>query len=160
MSALIPPSDVTSVNVHLNTNTWQMLDKTEKFVFIWSHKNSLQNKCRTAEPDQQNLGRSGKLSFFIIFKFWQNCALVPQVSDLILKTVRKVKYNDVSSSHDSGVQNHYWNHPMPSVSCDAPGYFDTNIIINKNCLPPLQHNARAQMPPLHHIRMHHCMDLS
>ena len=47
---------------------------------------SLQNKCRTADPDRQNLGRSGKLSFFIIYKFWQNCASVRQVSDLILKT--------------------------------------------------------------------------
>ena len=36
----------------------------------------------------QHLGRSGKLSFFIIYKFWQNCASVRQVSDLILKTVR------------------------------------------------------------------------
>ena len=47
---------------------------------------SLQNKCRTTDPDQQNLGRSGKLSFFVIYKFWQNCASVRQVSDLILKT--------------------------------------------------------------------------
>ena len=46
---------------------------------------SLQNKCRTADIDRQNLGRSGKLSFFIIYKFWQNCASVRQVSDLILK---------------------------------------------------------------------------
>ena len=29
---------------------------------------------------------TGKLSFFIIYKFWQNCASVRQVSDLILKT--------------------------------------------------------------------------
>ena len=29
---------------------------------------SLQNKCRTADIDRQNLGRSGKLSFFIIHK--------------------------------------------------------------------------------------------
>ena len=36
----------------------------------------------------QHLGRSGKLSFFIIYKFWQNCASVRQVSDLILKTAR------------------------------------------------------------------------
>ena len=49
--------------------------------------NSLQNKCWTADIDRQNLGRSGKLSFFIIYKFWQNCASVRQVSDLILKTV-------------------------------------------------------------------------
>ena len=49
--------------------------------------NSLQNKCRTADIDRQNLGRSGKFSFFIIYKFWQNCASVRQVSDLILKTV-------------------------------------------------------------------------
>ena len=30
---------------------------------------SLQNKCRTADIDRQNLGRSGKLSFFIIYKY-------------------------------------------------------------------------------------------
>ena len=48
---------------------------------------SLQNKCRTVDPNRQNLGRSGKLSFFIIYKFWQNCASVRQVSNLILKTV-------------------------------------------------------------------------
>ena len=36
----------------------------------------------------QHLGQSGKLSFFIIYKFWQNCASVRQVSDLILKTAR------------------------------------------------------------------------
>ena len=28
---------------------------------------SLQNKCRTVDPDRQNLGRSGKLSFFTIY---------------------------------------------------------------------------------------------
>ena len=52
----------------------------------WSHEptNSLQNKCQTADPDRQNLGRPCKLSFII--KFWQNCASVRQVSDLILKT--------------------------------------------------------------------------
>ena len=44
---------------------------------------SLQNKCRTADPDRQNSGRSGKLSFFVIYEFWQNCASVRQVSDLI-----------------------------------------------------------------------------
>ena len=43
-------------------------------------------KCRTADPDRQNLARSSKLSFFTIYKFWQNCASVRQVSDLILKT--------------------------------------------------------------------------
>ena len=47
----------------------------------------LQNKCRTADPDWQNLGRSSKPSFFVIYKFGQNCAQVQQVSDLILKTV-------------------------------------------------------------------------
>ena len=47
---------------------------------------SLQNKCRTMNPDGQNLDRSGKLSFFVIYKFWQNCALIQQASDLILKT--------------------------------------------------------------------------
>ena len=47
---------------------------------------SLQNKCRTVDPDRQNLGRSGKLPFCIIYEFWQNCASVCQVSDLILKT--------------------------------------------------------------------------
>ena len=46
---------------------------------------SLQNKCRTTDPEWQNLGRSGKLSFFLKYKFWQNCASVLQVSDLILK---------------------------------------------------------------------------
>ena len=35
---------------------------------------SLQNKCQTTDPDWQNLGWSGKLSFFIIYKFRQNCA--------------------------------------------------------------------------------------
>ena len=45
---------------------------------------SLRNKCRTTDPDQQNLAQSGKLSFFIIYKFWQNCALVWQISDHIL----------------------------------------------------------------------------
>ena len=48
---------------------------------------SLQNKCRTVDPIRQNLDPSGKLSFFIIYKFWQNGASVRQVSDLILKTV-------------------------------------------------------------------------
>ena len=36
-------------------------------------------------PDRQNLCCSGKLSFFVIYKFWQNCASVRQVSDHILK---------------------------------------------------------------------------
>ena len=58
---------------------------------IWCW-NSLQNKCRTTDPDRQNLGRSGKLSFFILYKFWQNCASVRQVSDLILKTAGKVLF--------------------------------------------------------------------
>ena len=47
---------------------------------------SVQNKSRTTDPDRQNLGWSGMLSFFIIHKFWQNCASVLQLSDLILKT--------------------------------------------------------------------------
>ena len=48
---------------------------------------SLQNKCWTTEPDQKSLGRSGKLSLFIIYKFWQNCAsYIVQVSDLTLET--------------------------------------------------------------------------
>ena len=34
----------------------------------------------------KDLGRSDKLSFFIIYKFWLNCASVRQVSDLILKS--------------------------------------------------------------------------
>ena len=51
------------------------------------HICSLQNKYRTADPDLQNFGRSGKLFFFTIYKFWKNCASVRQVSDLILKTV-------------------------------------------------------------------------
>ena len=55
----------------------------------WVNVSSLQNKCQTAYPDRLNLGRSGKLSFFIIYKFWQNCASVRQVSDLILKTVHQ-----------------------------------------------------------------------
>ena len=46
----------------------------------------LQNKCRTADPDGQKWDRSGRLSFFTIHKFWQNCAVVQQVSNLILKT--------------------------------------------------------------------------
>ena len=46
---------------------------------------SLQN-LQTADPDRQNLGLSSKLSFCIDYKFWQNCASVRQVSDLILKT--------------------------------------------------------------------------
>ena len=62
-----------------------------KLLLQWARNetfhSSLQNKCRTADIDRQNLGRSGKLSFFIIYKFWQNCASVRQVSDLILKTV-------------------------------------------------------------------------
>ena len=37
-------------------------------------------------PDRQNLGRSGKLFFFVIYKFWQICPSVWQFSDLILKT--------------------------------------------------------------------------
>ena len=51
-----------------------------------NHHLSLRNKCRTADPDRQNLRRSGKLSFFVIYKFCQNCAAVRQVSNLILKT--------------------------------------------------------------------------
>ena len=47
---------------------------------------SLQNKCQTGDPDRQNLRRSGKLSFSVIYKFCQNCAAVRQVSNLILKT--------------------------------------------------------------------------
>ena len=49
------------------------------------HCNNLQSKCRTVDPYRQNLGRSSKLSFFIIYKFWQNCASVRQVFDLILE---------------------------------------------------------------------------
>ena len=41
----------------------------------WFHTDSLQNKCQTANPDRQNLGRSGRLSSFTIYKFWQNCGL-------------------------------------------------------------------------------------
>ena len=48
---------------------------------------SSQYKCRTADPNWQNLSRSGKLSFFTIYNFWQNFASVRQVLDLILKTV-------------------------------------------------------------------------
>ena len=58
-------------------------------VNIHKQYNSLKNKCGTKDPDRQNLGRSGKLSFFNIYKFWQNCASVWQVSDLILKTDRR-----------------------------------------------------------------------
>ena len=59
---------------------------------------SLQNKCRTADPDRQNLGRSGKLSFFVIYKFWQNCPSVQQVSDLILKTGIILKFGTYIAS--------------------------------------------------------------
>ena len=66
------------------------------------------------DPDQQNLGRSGKLSLFVIYKFWQNCASVRQVSDLILKTgkhqssvslafVRGIHQWPVNSSHKGPV---------------------------------------------------------
>ena len=34
-----------------------------------TNPSSLQNKCRTADIERQNLGRSGKLSFFIIYKY-------------------------------------------------------------------------------------------
>ena len=47
---------------------------------------SLQKKCRTADPDWQNFPWSGKLSFLVIYKFWQKCIFVRQVSDLIFKT--------------------------------------------------------------------------
>ena len=53
-------------------------------------KTSLQNKYWTTDPDHQNLGQSGKLFFFTMNKFWQNCASVQQVSDLILKTGKQV----------------------------------------------------------------------
>ena len=52
----------------------------------WNPSCSLQKKSWTLDPDWQDLGRSTKLSFFIMSKFWQNCASVGQVSDLILKT--------------------------------------------------------------------------
>ena len=42
---------------------------------------SLRNKCRTADPDQQNWGRSGNLSSFAIYKFGEKLCY------LILKTV-------------------------------------------------------------------------
>ena len=60
-----------------------------KFLSSLAVKASLQNKCRTVDPDRLNLGRPGKLSFFVIYKFWQNCASVRQVSDLILKAARQ-----------------------------------------------------------------------
>ena len=66
---------------------------------------SLQNNCRTADPDLQNLGQSGKLSFFTLCKFWQNCAMVRQVSDLILKTAINEKH---TSSFSKVWQGHYW----------------------------------------------------
>ena len=49
------------------------------------HHHNLQNKCPTVDPDRQNFGWSSKLSIFIIYKFWQNCASVQQVSDLMFK---------------------------------------------------------------------------
>ena len=61
-------------------------NQNQKVYFYHRIYCSLQNKCKTSDPDQQNLGRSGKLSFFIIYKFWQNCAWVWQVLYLILKT--------------------------------------------------------------------------
>ena len=67
---------------------WVVLSITSQMIHwkIPHQLTSLQNKCRTTGPDQQNWGRSGRLSIFIIYKFGQNCALVQQVSDLILKT--------------------------------------------------------------------------
>ena len=47
---------------------------------------TLQNKCQATDPDRHNWGWSSRLSFFTIYKFWQNCASVRQGSDLILKT--------------------------------------------------------------------------
>ena len=47
----------------------------------------LQNWCRTTDPDRQNRGRSSNLSFFTIYRFWQSCVSVLQVSHLILKNV-------------------------------------------------------------------------
>ena len=74
----------------LNGIYQSLLDSPHKRPVIWTEfpcHYSLQNKCRTADPDWQNLGRASKLCFFIISKFWQNCASIRQVSDLILKTV-------------------------------------------------------------------------
>ena len=51
-------SSMTSVKPETYGKTW-----------VHNHDNSLQNKCRTADIDWQNLGRSGKLSFFIIYKY-------------------------------------------------------------------------------------------
>ena len=70
---------------------------------------SLQNKCRTADPDRQNLGRSGKLSFFIIYKFWQNCASVRQVSDLILKTAMKYDIHEYILHNDAYLSSDFHN---------------------------------------------------
>ena len=53
---------------------------------------NLQSNYQAVDPDRQNLGHSDKLSFLVIYKFWQNCALVWQVSDIILKTATLTKF--------------------------------------------------------------------
>ena len=48
---------------------------------------SLQNKCRTANPDQQNLGRSGKLSFFTIsvaYRYRKSISIIELFVSIIL----------------------------------------------------------------------------
>ena len=52
------------------------------------NQSSLQNKCRTADPDWQNLGRSGKLSFFIIYKFGKIVLRSGKFQILFLKTAK------------------------------------------------------------------------
>ena len=73
-----------------NNRIWLPININSKASYVYEELkywfNSLQNNRWTVDSDRQNLGRSGKLSFFIIYKFWQNCASVQQVSDLILKT--------------------------------------------------------------------------
>ena len=75
-----------SYHYMIHHKQWNIID----FPFGWVKiESSLENKCQTADPDWQNLNLSGKLSFFFIYKFWQNWASVPQVSDFILKTEKQ-----------------------------------------------------------------------
>ena len=66
---------------------------------------SLQNKCPTVDPDQQNLGWSGKLSFFIIYKFWK----------IMLRSGKfQILFWRLMDSNRACFQySHYWNyHPL------------------------------------------------
>ena len=63
---------------------------------------------------EKNLGRSGKLSFFIIYKFWQNCASFRHFLDLIFKTdIIYAFIVHVKLQGDLEV----WNHHLYSKSC-------------------------------------------